>query len=406
MTPAFLRKNARWLGAGMLLTFFSSFGQTFFIAIYSEQIRTDFALTHAAWGGLYAIATTASAAVMIWAGGLTDIFRVRILGPAVLGLLAVACLAMALAPAGWMLFAVIFLLRFSGQGMMSHVPAVAMTRWFVKTRGKALSTAAIGFAAGEAFLPLGFVALLAVLGWRFHWAICALLCLSAIPLLLRLLREERTPQSIAAENHSEGMQGRHWTRAHALGHPLFWLMVPSLLGPAAFVTAFFFQQVPFAAEKGWNHIQLVALFPLYTAVSVAAMLGSGALIDRVGSWSLLPLYQLPIAVGFLVLSIAETPAIAAFGVALMAVTVGANATLPSAFWAEFYGTRFIGAIKSMAAAIMVLGSAIGPGLTGYLLDQGVLLGHQMFGFSVYFLLAATLAWIGVQRHRRFLPVAT
>ncbi|WP_224824264.1 MFS transporter [Cognatishimia sp. MH4019] len=403
--PDFLRDNARWLGAGVLLTFFSSFGQTFFISIYSEQIRTDFSLSHAGWGSLYAIATTASAAVMVWAGILTDIFRVRVLGPLVLALLAIACLSMALAPAAWMLFGVIFLLRFSGQGMMSHVAAVAMTRWFVKTRGKALSTAAVGFAIGEAILPLSFVALLAVLGWRIHWGICATLCLLAIPMLLWLLRQERTPQAIAKETQSVGMVGHHWTRGQAIKHPLFWLMVPTLLGPAAFVTAFFFQQVPLANEKGWAHIELVALFPLYTLVSIGATIGSGVLIDKFGTARMIPIYQLPMVAAFTMMSVAQTPLGAAIGVALMAITVGANATVPTAFWAEFYGTRFIGGIKSMAAAIMVLGSAIGPGLTGFLLDQGLSLSFQMLGFAIYFLIASGLAAIGISRARGQLPLA-
>lgn len=406
MTKGFLRENARWLGAGALLTFFSSFGQTFFISIYSEQIRLEFTLSHSAWGSIYAIATTASAVVMIWAGTLTDVFRVRVLGPLVLALLAVACLSMAVAPVAWMLFGVIFLLRFAGQGMMSHVAAVAMARWFVKTRGKALSTAAIGFAVGEAVLPLSFVALLSIIGWRIHWGICAASCLFAIPILLRLLRQERTPQAIAEESQSEGMKGAHWTRRDAVLHPLFWLMVPTLLGPAAFVTAFFFQQVPLATEKGWAHIELVALFPIYTIVSAVVMIGSGSLIDRFGSWALIPFYQLPIVAGFAVISLANTIGTAAFGIMLMAMTVGANATVPAAFWAEFYGTRHIGAIKSLAAAIMVLGSALGPGLTGFLLDQGLSLSSQMLSFSVYFLVAIGFAGIGIYRSRALLPLTS
>ena len=61
---AFLRDNARWLSAGMLLTFLSSFGQTFFISIFAGEIREVFQISHGQWGGIYAIGTTASAIVM------------------------------------------------------------------------------------------------------------------------------------------------------------------------------------------------------------------------------------------------------------------------------------------------------------------------------------------------------
>ena len=46
----FFRQNSAWLGAGVLLAFMSSFGQTFFISIFSGHIRAEFGLSHAAWG--------------------------------------------------------------------------------------------------------------------------------------------------------------------------------------------------------------------------------------------------------------------------------------------------------------------------------------------------------------------
>jgi hypothetical protein len=89
----------------------------------------------------------------------------------------------------------------------------------------------------------------------------------------------------------------------------------------------------------------------------------------------------------------------AVGFVLFAMTTGANATLPAAFWAEFYGTAHIGAIKALAAAVMVLGSAIGPGLTGWLIDIGVGLEVQFFGVAVYFLLASGVMAMGIARAR-------
>ena len=71
----FVRTNAKWLGAGILLTFMPSFGQTFFISIFGGYIREEFGLSHATWGTICSLATLASAFVMIWAGVLTDIVR-------------------------------------------------------------------------------------------------------------------------------------------------------------------------------------------------------------------------------------------------------------------------------------------------------------------------------------------
>jgi MFS family permease len=400
----FLKHNARWLTAGILLTFLSSFGQTFFISIFSGEIREAFSLSHGAWGGIYTLGTAASAVVMLWAGGLTDRFRSRALGAVVLAMLASACLFMALNTWTAVLPLIIFALRFCGQGMVSHISVVSMSRWFVATRGRALSIAGLGFAIGEAVLPISFVSLMLIMDWRWLWVGAAIFSLAAIPVLRSLLQQERTPQSHAEEDHAVGMLGQHWARVEVLRHPLFWYMIPALLGPSAFNTAFFFQQVHFAEIKGWAHIDLVALFPIYTITAVCLMVLSGWLLDRFGSARLIPWYQLPMIGGFVAFGMGESLSSTFVGMLCVAATTGANATLPNAFWAEFYGTRNLGSIKAMAAAIMVLGSAIGPGITGVLIDAGIGLERQYLGVAAFFVLATVCMAIGVGRSARDLTL--
>ena len=327
----FLRDNAPWLAAGVVLTFLSSFGQTFFISIFAGHIRETFDLSHGQWGGIYTLGTAASAVVMVWAGGLTDRFRVRVLAPFILVLLALASLAMALNPLWWGLVGVIFALRFAGQGMMSHLAVVAMARWFIATRGKALSVATLGFAIGEAMLPLIFVSLMAVWGWRSLWGIAAIIALCGIPVIVLLLGRERTPQSWAQSDQSFGMLGRHWSRGQAFRHFLFWFMVPALLGPSAFNTAFFFNQVYFAEIKNITHVELVAMFPVYTAVSIVAMIVSGWALDRFGTPRLMPFMQIPMISAFLIFADARTPLGLLGGFFFLGLTTGANTTLPNAF---------------------------------------------------------------------------
>lgn len=404
-TLAFLRDNAPWLSAGMLLTFLSSFGQTFFISIFAGHIREGFDLTHGQWGGIYTLGTAVSAIVMVWAGGLTDHFRVRALAPIILIMLAFSCLAMALNPVWWGLVFVIFALRFTGQGMTSHIALVAMSRWFIATRGKALSIATLGFAIGEALLPLVFVALMAFIDWRILWMIAAVLALSGIPFILRLLHAERTPQSVAEHDQAVGMSHRHWTRNQALKHWLFWFMIPALLGPSAFNTAFFFHQVHFAEIKGIAHVELVAMYPFYTVIGIAAMMASGWALDRFGTERLIPFMQVPMIIGFLLFAYSGSFATLLTGLFFFALTTGFNTTLPNAFWAEFYGTRSLGSIKAMAAAVMVFGSAIGPGLTGWGIDMGLGLESQYVLVAGYFVFSTIMMIIGIRRARSQLPRA-
>ena len=104
---------------------------------------------------------------------------------------------------------VVFGLRFCGQGMMSHLALTAMGRWFRGNRGRAVAIASLGFSLGEGLLPLAFVLLTSAIGWRLGWVTAAaILALIVAPLLIRLLHEERSPQSLSEAQHSAGLAGR------------------------------------------------------------------------------------------------------------------------------------------------------------------------------------------------------
>jgi MFS family permease len=393
----FARANAPFLTAGVTLSLTSSYGQTFFIALFAGQIMATFALTDGQWGMLYAVATTASAAAMATVGPVTDRVRVRVLAVLTCLGLAAACLAMAASGHWVMLGLTVFALRFCGQGMMSHLAALAMARWFVAARGRALSISALGVAAGQAVLPVAFVAGMTVLDWRLLWVVAAGFVLAVIPLLLRLLRQERTPQSIAAAQPVAGMGGRHWTRGEMLRDPLVWGLLPLLLGPPMFGTALFFHQVHLVEVKAWPLAGYVALLPLFTVVSVAVTLGSGAVLDRVGAGRMMQVYMLPFALAFLTMGWAGTLGAAAAALALFGMGTGLQATVPTAFWAEFYGSAHLGGIKALATSVMVLGTALGPGITGWWIDRGVPFPEQMGVIALYFLVAAACAAWAVSR---------
>lgn len=400
---SFLRANAPFLFAGFLLSFLSGFGQTYFISVFAAEIRALNGLGHGEWGALYAACTMASAFVMLWSGALTDRFRVRHLGSAVLALLALACLLMATGPTGWLLPLGIFALRLFGQGMVVQTAGVAMARWFVASRGRALAVAALGFSVGEVVMPLGFVWLKSLLHWQSLWLVAALIIAASLPVIWRLLRLERTPQSIAAENDAPGMGNRHWTRGQMLRHPLFWCVLPTLIGPPCFITAFFFQQVHLAEVKGWSHLGLVATFPAYTAASVTAMFAGGWALDRWGTARLMPVYVLPLGLFFMLFPMIDSLSLAAPAMLIMGLTSGAQTTIPMAFWAEFYGTRHLGAIRATVASAMVLATAIGPALSGLLIDRGHSLPDQMPAYAGWFVLAAALLFWRIRSDRSALP---
>ncbi|MSU89635.1 MFS transporter [Rhodobacteraceae bacterium 2CG4] len=401
----FLRTNAPWLTAGGLLTFGSAFGQTYFIAVFAGEIRAEFDLSHGEWGSIYALGTLASAALMLLVGGVVDGYRTRSLAVLNLVLFAAVCAAMALNPAAGLLVVIVFGLRFCGQGMMSHLAIVSVGRWFAAQRGRAISIVSMGFSLAEAVMPVSFVLLTGWLGWRGAWGVAALVLLAYVPVVLLLLRRERSPRGAAQGDGGTGMLGRHWTRRGALRHWLFWVSLPGLLAQPIFGTAFFFQQVHLVERKGWTLEAFTGLFPLYTGAGLAALLATGAAIDRWGAGRVMPFYLLPLAAAFTLISVAESLALAALGMVLMGLMHGMGAAASGAFWPEYYGTRHLGAIRSVATATMVFATALGPLVTGWLIDLGVDYDRQLQGMALIVLAAAALLAAGLRRARPLLAAA-
>ena len=393
----FIRSNLPFLATGFLLSFVSSFGQTFFIAIFGGEIRAEFSLSNGEWGLIYMIGTAASAVLMVFAGGLADKFRVRSIGVVIIFLLAASCLAMAWNPYAALLPFVIFALRFTGQGMVNHISVVAMARWFVATRGRALAIASLGFMLAEATMPLTMVWLKSFVDWRTLWLCFAVFSCLLVPIIWRLLRLERTPSAQSELTATLGMDRKHWTRMDALRNPILWLVAPAVMMFSAFGTAFWFHQAHFAEIKGWSHLSLVAVFPLGTITLGISTIFFGWLIDRIGAVKLLPYYLLPYVLAFFVSWYAPTLGWIAVAVMLMGISGGGNATLISACWAEFYGTKHLGSIKALATAIMVFGSAIGPGITGWLIDIGVGFETQLLYISASFAIATVLLVFATKR---------
>ncbi|MFL9503772.1 MFS transporter [Rhodopseudomonas palustris] len=394
---AFLRANAPFLLAGFLLSLLSSFGLTYFLSPFGAEIRSEYGLSHGSWATLYAGSTVAGAIAMVWAGPLLDRFRVRTIGVVSLLGLAGASALMAVNASVVTLPVVIFLLRFLGQGMVVQAAGVAMSRWFVGSRGRALAIAALGFSVGEIVLPLAFTAAKAVVPWRWLFVLAAGLILISLPVLLRLLRLERTPQQMATGEDSAGLAARHWTRAEALHHGLVWCVLPALMVPSMFITVVFFHQAHLAEVKGWSHLGLLTVLPFYTLAAVVGMFATGVALDRIGTRPMMPLYLLPLAAFLLLFPQVQSLFWAGPVLALMGLTAGAQATVLMAFWAEIYGTRNLGAIRALTGAIMVFGTAVGPMLAGELIDRGVEIDAQMGVMAAVTLVSAGLVAFGLRR---------
>ncbi len=397
--------NRRFLAFGFLVAFASSFGQTYFLGAFSPSIEYEFSLSHTGWATVYLVGTLASAVLLPTTGKVIDRVPLPRYTLFALILLALGTAVMALGTGVVMLAVAIFMLRHSGQGLMSHISMTSMTRYFSEGRGRAIALATLGFAAGEAALPLAALGMIGMWGWRVSFlvvGVASALLLGPLLLWLLLGHEARHAQHLQEERDRASQNTtkvRSWSRSEVLRDVRFYLLLPGVLAPAMVITALFFTHLSLAEAKGWSGQWITGSYGIYALASTIVALVFGSLVDRLGGARLVPLMLLPMVLGLLVAGTLRQPWSVWPYFLLLGSSIGVSHTAVSAMWAELYGVGALGAIKSMVTALAVLASAIGPLIMGVLMDAGVSIEVVCLYFAGYALLASALLALALWRSR-------
>jgi MFS family permease len=391
---------------GWLMTFFSGFGQTYFMSIFGGAIRGDFALDHSSYGLCYAVGTLTSATVILWAGRLIDRVSLRLFSLATIAGLTCATVVMSQTTGAISLGIAFFLLRFFGQGLMIHSAMTAMGRYFAAERGRAVSFAITGHVLGGALMPLLGVALMSRLDWQSVWlAGGGTLILFGLPAVWWLLHRAARAPSVgndrsspaAAANPTSTPSARHWTQSEVLRDPAFYIRLSVLLAPAFITTGLIFHQAHIGAQKGWSLLLIATSMSSYAIGSFIATLTTGQLVDMFSARRIVPMALVPILLSCLWLPFAQTSWDAFLFFGLMGLGTGLVQVLSGAIWAETYGTHHLGAIRSLAASGSVFASGLAPGIFGVLLDREWSADTLALACAAYCVIASVLAGATTRR---------
>jgi len=405
----FIRQNGRFLFYGFLLAFLSSSGQTYFIALFGAEIRHEYALSHGDFGLVFSLGTLASAVCLIWAGRKLDDVGLRLYSALVVTGLSAACGVMAGGQGVAFLFLALFGLRLCGQGLLGHTSQTAMARYFDAGRGKALSIASLGHAFAQALFPSLVVVMVATVGWRAAWGwYGAVLVLVMVPVVLVLLRGHgarhealtarlaRADEASRAAGNTAATGERQWTLRQALHHPTFYLVMSNVIAPGMLMTGLMFHQIHMVETKGWDVAWFAACFVAYSGFSVITGIAAGPMIDRYSARRLITLYLAPMGLGMLALVVFDHPAAVLVWFVLSGATSGMHRSVVSAFWAEAYGVRHLGAIRSLVSSVSVVGTAISPVLFGWMIDGGAAIELIAAICVIWIALAMPATWLGLR----------
>ena len=387
----FVKNNFRFLLFGFILTFCSSFGQTFFIGIFNPFIRQDLNLSHSEFGLIYSLATLLSSFSLIWIGKKIDDFKIIYFSIFVCLFLAFATFFLTLVTNIILLFFAIYFLRLSGQGLMTHTASTSMAKFFDLNRGKALSISWLGLTLGEGFLPYLIIFIMKFYSWKMVWLGISIfiLCL-VIPFIFFNLKnyiDGTTEKSgVKAEVNYEI---KNWTRSEVLRDLKFYCLLPAVLAPGFLTTGIFINQSYIFESKNWSMLFLAQGFTMYAAFSVVALAVSGFLIDRFSAIKVLPFYLVPTMSAYLLVIFSSWTFTPMAMMMLIAMTNGTSAVLLTSTWSEIYGTKHLGVIRSITVSFFVFSTAIAPALFGYLIDHQFSI-NQIFTMMLGYLVFANL----------------
>ena len=368
-----IKLNFKVIIFGFIFTFFSSFGQSFFIGLFNSSIREDLNISHGQFGTIYASATLLSSISLIWLGKKIDELRLLNFSFMVIILLFLSSLFFSFINSIYLLFLGIFLLRLSGQGLMSHTATTAISRYFEKSRGKALSTIWFGLSSAEFIMPLTIVFLLSVYSWRNIWITISIFVILFLPLISLLTIKNLKISSRENENNeleNKFKNIKNWKRKEVLFDPRFYLILMTMLAMPWIATGVFVYQSFITDSKNWGDYIIAQSFMVYAILSVLTLLISGFLVDRFTSRKLIPFMNIPLLIGMFILFTYESYLSSYVFLGLIGISNGLANVLGSSTWAEIYGVRYLGGIKAITTSMMVFSTAFGTAIFGILIDLG------------------------------------
>ena len=368
-----IKSNFKIILFGFIFLFVGSVGQSFFIGLFNSEIRNELNISHGEFGSIYAIATLCSSLLLIWIGKKIDDFKLVHYSMFVIVLLAFSAIFFSYVSGIIFLFFGIFLLRLSGQGLMSHTSTTSISRYFEKRRGKALSIVFLGMSLGEFILPVLIVYLLSIIYWRELWIQISIVILLVLPVICYFTVKDITIQSREKDEESRKDENnliKSWTRKEVLKDFKFYTILPCLLASPFVITGIVINQSFILESKNWDDYALAKAFMSYSVFTVLTLFFSGPLVDKFTSRRLLFYLNLPMILSLIILIFFDHSFSAYIFMGLLGITNGFANVIFSSLWAEIYGVNYLGAIKALGGSLMVFSTALATAVFGLLIDSG------------------------------------
>ncbi|MBI2886933.1 MAG: MFS transporter [Chloroflexi bacterium] len=261
---------------------------------------------------------------------------------------------------------------------------VALSKWFIRKRGRAIAIATMGVSSGGVVLIPLTSFFIEQWGWRASWVLVGglVLVLVFVPTLLfmRNTPEEmgQEPDGVAPVPVPAALAGarapsamgveRSWTLAEAVRTPAFWLLIPAFNFSGMGLGAMLLHQIPLIQDKGFPEIA-ASMASLMAFFALCSKLFWGFMVERMHVRYCTMLSFVVAALGLAILSVADSVLLLGLYALVFGVGISAQTIMNPVVWANYFGRGFIGTIRGIVTPFQVLSGAAAPLFAAWVYDS-------------------------------------
>jgi OFA family oxalate/formate antiporter-like MFS transporter len=360
-------------------------GQTIGVSAFTDPVKDALGLTRDQFSAAYMVGTFGSSLLLGWAGRWFDRAGARIVAVLSAVLLAGTLFLSSISDVlsenikditgieHWgvpfsVMMVFFFMLRFSGQGVLTMASKNMIMKWFDRYRGRVNAFVSISISLGFSSSPLLFDALIKDWDWDGAWRIMALSVLVVGGVMWIFYRDNPEEMGLVPDGKRGSNKAKQnplptlkqFLPREAFATRAFWVYAMMMSFNSFFITGLSFHMVDIFTSTGLDREEAVAIFLPISVISVSVSLLFNFLSDMV------PLKKLL----FLMLGGAMIWVVGLIGLfdgwGLWLIIIGAGisgglfAVLNSVTWPKLFGRQHLGAISGRAMSMLVFASALAP----------------------------------------------
>ena len=403
-------------------------GQTTGVSTFTDHLIEFLNISRNHISSAYMIGTVGSSFLLTWAGKQYDRYGARwtamgasLLLAAVLMMLSQSDRIVAFfinnresaantAVAFSLMILLFFLLRFSGQGVLTMVSRNMLMKWFIARRGFVNGIASVFITLGFSMAPLTFELLISGTSWRWAWIIMAVtIGIGFLLFVFFLFRDNPEELGMVPDGKKHAHRERNvtikpfkqFTLQEARRTVPFWLFALPLAIYAQYITGFSFHLISIFETSGMDREMALSVFIPISFLSVCISFAGGWISDRIKLKYLLyfiltgELIAL-VSLGYLNKGIFYYGFILGHGMAN-----GLYNVLMTVTWPRFYGRQYLGRITGFVMSLIVFASAFGPVFFSFSYTRFGSYGYASLALAVIVLVLLIFAHKGINPQDKY-----